>query len=85
MMNHCKDVENINKLLINILKFYANPENYDNGQVMLDRGVQADYAIKTTKEIMGEYLKAEDDYSKAIEIIEKETEFLQKLNDLKNT
>jgi hypothetical protein len=88
MMNNNQHIDNINKLLINALKFYAEPENYKNKNIELDGGVQAISALKTVDMINKEYENAEDKYLDYVDKIkEDETlkkEFLDALNNIKN-
>lgn len=87
-MNNCYHIEKINELLIKVLEFYADYENYRSDKIKLDGGAQANYAIKTAKTIYNEHEKANNEYEELINKLDDDESFkknlLKTINEIKN-
>jgi hypothetical protein len=74
-MNSIEELENLNGLLQEALKFYADPNNYKGtkstcgpaySMIDMDGGSQAQFALNRAKELGETNQKIQDDYDKLI-------------------
>lgn len=81
------DNEGLVKLLFEALKFYAEQANYDNNQIIKDRGHQARFVIdlvNKNNETLKSMEKQFDEFNKQIEENFSETDALNIINELTN-
>jgi len=74
--------ENIISLLTEALKFYAEPDNYDNNKIINDRGHHAKFAIELTEKNRKTIATYEKEFDELMEMKEEETspeEFLKEI------
>lgn len=82
MKTNNKHIKEINEMLKEVLRFYANKNNYKNGKIELDKGHQANYILEVTQKINNEILGAEEEYMKLINK-EDDKELINEIEKLK--